>query len=240
MMKRKFLKSPLDEGIQFVGRRFRFVSHRKEPAKSIEKRFKKRTEVALIIALSMMIGVFQSWKTLEKKVYDVTRPAIKIQVEDVPVTQQRQRPPAPSRPAIPMEAESEDIPEDLTISTTEIDLSELPPPPPPPREQQDESTKIFVAYDEPPVPVGGFAELQRNLIYPEIARKSGIEGRVVLQVIIGSKGEVGEIKVIKSLGLQAMDEAAINAIRSVEWLPARQRDKPVSVLIAVPIIFSLS
>jgi protein TonB len=154
------------------------------------------------------------------------------------VTEQRQRPPAPPRPAIPIESEDDDIPQDLTIDISEIDLSQLPPPPPPP-DEEDESTQIFIAYDEPPMPVGGLSVLHRHLVYPEIARKAGIEGRVILQVFIHENGSVGDIKVVQSLQVDSFDQAAINAVKSVEWIPAKQRDRVVGVWVAVPITFRL-
>ena len=85
---------------------------------------------------------------IEKKEIDV-----KIEVKEIPKTEQVKKPPPPARPAIPIESEDEEIPEDATIDETfELDLSELPPPPPPP-EEDDESANIFVAYDEPPQPI---------------------------------------------------------------------------------------
>ncbi len=59
---------------------------------------------------------------------------IVIQIEDLPETQQITRPPPP-RPALPIETESDDVPDDVTIETTDLELEDVPvnlPPPPPP------------------------------------------------------------------------------------------------------------
>ena len=154
------------------------------------------------------------------------------------MTEQIKKPPPPPKPAIPIPTESEDIPEDLTIDDTVLDLSDIPPPPPPP-EEDDTEGMIFVAYDEPPSPIGGFSAIQKNLKYPEIARKAGVEGRVFVKVAIDEKGNVFRWEVIKSLGNNGCDEAAVAAIRKVKWKPAMQRDRPVKVWISIPVIFKL-
>jgi periplasmic protein TonB len=112
--------------------------------------------------------------------------------------------------------------------------------PPAPREEEiDETSSIFVAYDEPPEPIGGFAAIQQNLVYPEIARKARIEGRVYVQVTIDELGNVLQATVTKSLGNNGCDNAAIAAIKAVKWKPAKQRDKPVKVSIGIPVQFKL-
>ena len=98
---------------------------------------------------------------------------------------------------------------------------------------------FFVAYDSPPTPIGGFRAIQQNLHYPAIARKAGIEGRVILQVLVDENGSVGQTKVLKSLGKSGCDEAAVQAIKRVKWKPAQQNGKPVKVWVAIPVVFSL-
>lgn len=112
-----------------------------------------------------------------------------------------------------------------------------PPPPPPPADSEDKIT--FIPYDKPPGPVGGYNAIQQHLVYPEIARKAGIEGRVLVYVQVDENGKVRHAKVQKSLGPNGCDEAAIKAVESVEWEPAMQRDQPVTVWIAVPVDFRL-
>ena len=110
-----------------------------------------------------------------------------------------------------------------------------PSPPPSP----EDSEYVFIAYDEPPVPVGGYNAIQEKLIYPEIARKAGAEGRVEVQTQIDVNGEVISTKVVQSLGSNGCDEAAVAAIRAVKWKPAMNRDQPVKVWILIPIDFKL-
>jgi periplasmic protein TonB len=215
------------------------MAFRKNPKVDLRLKYKKTIELALIIALALLIIIFQGFKRFDRNIRKVEKIDLEINVEKIEQTEQQKRAPAPSRPSIPIESEDEDIPEDATIETTDIDLTELPPPPPPPQNEVDESAQIFVAYDEPPAPIGGFGAIQRNLEYPEIARKAGVEGRVVVHCLIDRQGRVVQTKILKSLGNNGCDEAAVAAIKSVKWKPAKQRDKPVKVWVAIPVVFQL-
>ncbi|MEE9465078.1 MAG: M56 family metallopeptidase [Candidatus Neomarinimicrobiota bacterium] len=100
-------------------------------------------------------------------------------------------------------------------------------------------SSYFVAYDSPPVPVGGYGIIYKNLIYPKSAFKAGIEGRVIVQVFITDKGRVVQTKVIEGIPDSGLDEAAIEALQKTRFTPAMQGDKPVGVWISVPVHFSL-
>lgn len=212
---------------------------RKDPKVSLKLKYRKVTELALVLALATLVIVFQAFKRFDKNIEKQENVDIVIDVQEIPQTEQQKRPPAPQRPTVPIESEDEDIPEDVTIEATDINLDELPPPPPPPEEEIDESATIFVAYDEPPAPIGGFTAIQKKLQYPEIARKAGVEGRVYVNVLIDQKGNVVDTKILKSLGNNGCDEAAVSAIKAVKWTPAKQRDKPVKVWVGIPVVFKL-
>ena len=211
---------------------------KKNPNIDLKLKYRKVIEFTMVLSLLFCIILFQAFKKFEHKKVSQDFEIQKIEAEEIPQTQQEKLPPPPSRPAIPIESESEDIPEDATIEETEIDFDEVPPPPPPPPED-DEDQIIFVPYDEPPEPIGGFAAIQRKLQYPEIARKAGIEGTVIIYAKIDQKGNVVKTKVMKPLGNSGCNEAAIKAIRAVKWKPAKQRDKPVTVWVSVPVKFKL-
>ncbi len=214
----------------------------KNPKIDLKLKYKKSLEMSLVLSLIICIVLFQAFKRFEKgretqKKYEAT----KIETIEVPQTQQEKIAPAPSRPAIPIESESEDIPDDVTIDATDIDFEELPPPPPPPQEEEaDEATTFFVAYDEPPEPIGGFGAIQSKVVYPEIARKAGIEGQVTIYAHISEKGDVIDTKILVPLGNSGCNEAAIAAIKAVKWKPAKQRDHPVAVWVSIPVRFKLT
>jgi len=213
------------------------MAFRKNPEVDLKLKYKKTIEFTTVISLLLCILIFQAFKKFEHKQVIKDIEIQKIEVDQIPQTKQEKLPPPPSRPAIPIESESEDIPDDATIDETDIDFDEVPPPPPPPPEDEDQI--VFVPYDEAPAPIGGFAAIQRNLEYPEIARKAGIEGTVIVYAQIDKTGKVIRTKVVKPLGNSGCNEAAVKAIKSVKWKPAKQRDKPVTVWVSVPVKFKL-
>ena len=208
----------------------------KNPEVDLRLKYKKVIEFTLVLSLLLCIFMFQAFKKFEHEKTDSNIEVQKIQAEEIPQTQQEKLPPPPSRPAIPIESESEDIPEDATMEETDIDFDEVPPPPPPP---PDDDQIQFIPYDEPPHPIGGFTAIQKKLKYPEIARKAGIEGTVIIYAKINTQGIVINTKVVKPLGNSGCNEAAIKAIKQVRWKPAMQRDKPVTVWVSVPVKFKL-
>ncbi len=111
----------------------------------------------------------------------------------------------------------------------------LPPPPP------DSDDVQFIPYDEPPKPIGGFAAIQKNLHYPELAIKAGIEGTVIIYAKIDIEGVVTSTKIVKPLGKDnGCNEAAVQALKSIKWIPAKQKEKFVAVWVSVPVKFKLS
>ncbi len=209
---------------------------RKNPEADLKLKYKKVLELGMVLSMVIMLLVFQTLRAIGLNEAATKTVDIEIEVTDIPPTEQFKRPPPPPKPSIPIPSESEDIPEDLTIEANDLDLSDIPPPPPPP---DDEGDMIFVAFDEPPTPKGGFRSIQKALKYPEIARKAGIEGRVTVHVLVSEKGIVIKTKILQSLGHTGCDQAAVNAIKKVKWNPAMQRDKPVKVWVAIPVIFRL-
>ncbi len=75
--------------------------------------------------------------------------------------------------------------------------------------------------------------------YPMLAMSAGVEGRILLNVTVGSYGNVEAVAVIESDVTPAMEKAAIAAAVQFEFAPAMQRDMPVRSMIAVPVWFKL-
>lgn len=84
--------------------------------------------------------------------------------------------------------------------------------------------------------------IKKNLNYPKDALDSKIEGRVLIMFVINSNGNVQDIKTkgIKLAGTQFLEEESIRIIKLLpKLIPAKQRTKPVSVSVIVPVMFKL-
>ncbi len=201
------------------------------PEVDLKRRARKWFEIALVITLAFVIVMFYAFKEFEPKYKLEKKVDVKIEVEEIPQTEQLEKPPPPKRPAIPIESEDEDIPEDLTIEEQDIDFTqpveELPPPP-----EEEEPIVPFHALSEKPVVIK-----RVEPVYPELARKAGIEGRVIVKVLINTKGDVEKVEVIKSHPL--LDQAAIEAAKQFKFKPGKQRDRYVKVWMTIPFNFRL-
>ena len=80
------------------------------------------------------------------------------------------------------------------------------------------------------------AELKR---YPSAARLNGWEGKVVLRAVIRADGHLSEVKVHRSSGYEALDNAAMEAIRLVCPLHMHQPLGTPEVAVYVPMVYSL-
>lgn len=208
----------------------------------LKRNYRKIFEVALAASLFLHLILFQGLRAVEMRETIPEAKAIKIEVQDIPVTQQFHRPPPPPRPSVPIPTESEEVPMDVTIESTELDLSELPAPPPPPESMTEgiEAGYVFVPYDEAPQLIGGMEAIRRNLIYPDLARKAGVEGVVVIGVLIDEKGNPVKTQILKASGANVgFEEAAARAVMKTKWIPAKQRDRVVKVWVSIPIRFRL-
>jgi TonB family protein len=78
-----------------------------------------------------------------------------------------------------------------------------------------------------------------NPVYSEEARRLGLEGEVLIQVVFPASGAVRVIRVTKGLG-HGLDEAAIRAAQQIRFKPALQQGRAVDFPATVHIVFQLA
>lgn len=82
-------------------------------------------------------------------------------------------------------------------------------------------------------------DLQR-VVYPEMARRAGVEGRVSVKVLIGKDGRPKQGRtIIEETASELLNPAAIKAIMAQVFPPATQNGQPVEVWVVIPIVFRL-
>jgi TonB family protein len=82
--------------------------------------------------------------------------------------------------------------------------------------------------------------LAKNIKYPEEARKSGIQGRVIIQFVVDKDGSISDVNVVRGV-CPALDAEAIRVVKSMpNWTPGKQRGQNVRVKYTLPINFSLT
>jgi periplasmic protein TonB len=213
----------------------------KNPIADLRLKYRKTFEISLIIALALMIVAFKYFPDVTSSGAQFEGTQELFTVEDIQHTKLENRPPPPPKPPIPIEAPSDDVLEDIEIGETEIDVNEdIKAPPPPPKEEKkvEEEPTYFVAVEEMPEPIGGIKAIQEKIIYPEIAKRAGVEGKVYVLAFVDESGNVTKAQVLKGIGA-GCDEAALDAVLKTKFKPGKQRGKPVKVQVSIPIIFKL-
>jgi protein TonB len=214
---------------------------KKNPKVDLRRKYQKVLEISIIISLLLLIVAFKFFPEFKGGPAVLEGPQELFTVEDIQHTKQENRPPPPPKPPIPIEAPSEDVLEDIEISSTEIDFEAVVEAPPPPKEETkiiEEEPTYFVAVEEMPEPIGGIQGIQSRIVYPEIAKRAGVEGRVYVLAFVDETGTVTKVQVLKGLGA-GLDEAATNAVKQTKFKPGKQRGKPVKVQVSIPIVFKL-
>ena len=85
---------------------------------------------------------------------------------------------------------------------------------------------------------GGLEGLQARLVYPELAVRGEIEGRVIVQFVVDTDGRVTDPIVLRSPN-DLLTAAAIEAVMESRFTPGMQRGRPVRVRYTVPIRYAL-
>jgi len=78
-----------------------------------------------------------------------------------------------------------------------------------------------------------------NIVYPEEAKINQIAGKVFVQFCISRKGELVDLKIVRSVD-QLIDEETLRVLKlSPKWNPAKQGGTPVKQLFTIPVSFIL-
>ena len=201
---------------------------------------KKVFELSLSLALALAIIGFKFFPQELGKKRVLTATQEMVAVEDVVQTRQENRPPPPPRPAIPIESPEAEALADVPIQSTEIDLTQdvAPPPPPSSGDGDDDENRYFMVVEELPKLIGGMEGLMSRVVYPALALRAGIQGKVTLFAYVNERGDVVRAEIIKGIG-GGCDEAAMQALLQSKFEPGKQRGKPVRVKISLMVRFEI-
>ncbi|MFO7655162.1 MAG: energy transducer TonB [Candidatus Krumholzibacteriia bacterium] len=94
------------------------------------------------------------------------------------------------------------------------------------------SPDAFVAVEEEPVRISIDPP-----VYPDVARSAGIEGTVIVRVLVGKDGRIKDVIYVE--GPEALREAALATARTAIFRPALMDNRPVEVWVVMPVTFKL-
>ena len=223
---------------------------KKSPKATLEDKRVLFMELGLILSLLAVFGAFSYSSAVRSTAALLdTTPVIDI-VEIVPITQETP-PEPPQAPSLPQLSDVLDIVDDDVVTPELISFDDLVIDIPVyeyravvVEEEEVEEEIPFVAVQQKPTFQGGDANdfnrwVGQNLVYPEVAKELGIQGRVVLQFTVMKDGTVKNVKLLRGIDA-SLDKEAIRVVSSSpKWEPGRQRDRTVNVTYTFPVVFQL-
>ncbi|MBR6346820.1 MAG: energy transducer TonB [Bacteroidales bacterium] len=227
---------------------------KKSEKASLENKKLLFTEIGLVVALGIVYGAFE-FSTKESEVA-LLEDTTQVNIEDEMIAIQNELPPPPPEvPNIPVLSDQIDIvddeisvDDDLFVNLEDdantgvqiMDYKEIQVQ----EEEEEEETYNYAQVQEKPSFKGGDANefskwVNSRLVYPEIAKENGVQGRVTLQFTVEKDGSVTNVKVLRGVD-ESLDKEAVRVVASSpKWKPGKQRDKAVKVVYTFPVIFQL-
>ena len=208
-------------------------------------------EIGLVISLLITFIAFE-WKQKEISVSSLEDDTkIEIEEEIIPITQDTP-PPPPTEVKIPVLSDQIDIVDDeIELENNIINLEddsslgvEIQDYVEVVEEVVEEEAIPFQLVEEKPSFNGGDANMfsrwvNERLVYPEIAKENGVQGRVTLQFTVEKDGSVTKVRVLRGVD-PSLDKEAVRVVSmSPKWKPGKQRDRAVPVTYTFPVIFQL-
>lgn len=225
---------------------------KKSEKASLENKRLLFVEIGFVVALLAVLLAFE-WSSKEKADTSLLAENKElIEEEIIPITQETP-PPPPEMAKIPILSDQIDIiDDDVKINDNIINLEddanlgvdiqdyveEVK------EEVVEEETIPFQLVEEKPKFQGGDANdftkwVNQRLVYPDVAKENGVQGRVMLQFTVNTDGSVSGVKVLRGVD-PSLDKEAVRVVSmSPKWTPGKQRDRKVKVTYTFPVIFQL-
>ena len=225
------------------------MEEKKSPKANLENKKLLFTQIGLIISLLLAWMVFE-FKSYDKREIDTSLLSREIAVDEEMVEITKQDEPKPQPMEMPkqttqLEIVQDDVEVEYININAEIEQNEVVEEYVAPEIEEEEvvEQEIFQIVEEMPAFPGGEQKLMeyvgKNIKYPQIARESGIQGRVFVGFVVEPDGSVSNVKLLRGIG-GGCDEEAMRVIKNMpKWKPGKQRGKAVRVSYQIPVMFRL-
>lgn len=220
---------------------------KKNPSLVMEDKRFPRYLIGLLFALSFIFICFE-WTNSDKTVTAPTKSKIIWEDEElIPITtmndiKPKVLPPPPPKVVEEIEIVKNDEIVEETIETSE-DLNQVVA-----IKHVDvivdepvEEEEVFTIVETMPEFPGGESALRKfladNIRYPALAQENGIQGKVVVEFIIGKDGGVYDIAISRSVE-GTLDKEATRVVGLMpKWIPGKKNGKTVKVKYFLPVMF---
>jgi protein TonB len=225
---------------------------KKTPAASLENKRLLFVEMGLVAALLIVYAGMETG-TRAREVALLEDNTVVVEEDDILAVTLDTPPPAPEVPSLPQLSDEIEIVEDdiaVDMDFQSLDDSDIPVDIQEYKHQDvieeevDEDPVEFIFVEEKPMFQGKDANtfaawVNSRVVYPEIAKENGVQGRVVLRFTIGKDGSIQDLAVLSSPDESLSKEALRVVSGSPKWTPGKQRDRAVKVSYTFPVVYRL-
>lgn len=102
----------------------------------------------------------------------------------------------------------------------------------------DENSKEISSLDSEPLFNAAYLN-NPSPKYPSAAKRRNIEGKVLLEVSVNPDGGAAKVTISRSSGFAILDNAALEAVKTWRFIPAKKAGKAVAALVIVPVEFKI-
>ena len=211
------------------------VQRHKHPDANLKIQYTKRV-LHGIGTVAVLIGVIFLYDPEKALTVGSGKPrTVVMSMEHIPETTQKALPPAPPRPVVPLAVDGEEVPDSVTIESTELDLDALP-------------IDLSLAAGGPVGPVSdepmniGDIDYKPHLLtlimpaFPEQARKAKLKhGEAKVKLLVDRKGNVEKVEFMKGPAL--FREEAISTAYRYRFRPGKHQGEVRKVWMEVSIQF---
>ena len=226
---------------------------KKSEKASLENKRLLFTEIGLVVAL-LIVFIGFNWSSKDASVAaleDTTKVLVEEEMIAIP---DQLPPPPPEAPNIPVLSDNIDIVEDdikvdddmfmnLEEDNSAIEIQDYKEAVVEEEEVEEEAIPFQLVEQKPSFNGGDANEFSKwvnsRLVYPEIAKENGVQGRVTLSFTVEADGRVTNVRVLKGVD-ESLDKEAVRVVSSSpKWTPGKQRDRKVKVTYTFPVYFML-
>ncbi len=223
------------------------MESRKTAKGDLESRKAIFFEIGLVFALAVVYFAINA-KSYQKRTLTAFKQKAEHTIqESVPITEQKMKPPPPPPPKavtqIKIVSNDVKINDNVDIDVSASQNTAVANYTPPVEDEDVQQQQIFVVVEDMPHFPGGEAALMnylaKHIQYPDLAKESGIQGRVFIHFVVEPDGTIDHVKVLRGIG-GGCDQEAVRVVKSMpKWVPGKQRGKPVRVSFNLPVKFTL-
>ena len=211
----------------------------------------------MFIQIGAIISLLIAWAAFEYKNYDNEKNELvglskNVVIEEEMMEITKQEEPKPEQIEVPKQTtQIEIVEDDVEVDDIEINaevaqdevIETYTPVEVDVEEEEVVEQEIFQIVEEMPSFPGGDQKMMeyvaKNIKYPQIARETGVQGKVFVNFVVEPDGSVSNVKILRGIG-GGCDEEAMRVVKSMpKWKPGKQRGKPVRVSYNLPVNFKL-